>query len=295
VSGQKITLADQPFKPLESGQLYLLGQGLANYKSACLRNAIREGGEFSVKLIFRPNASEPDVKQVSDALFLFGLLGALGSRARHGMGSVALIEWNAEKITHTAQQYAAALETLLESANARTEPPFTAFSALTRIDVSSTNADPLRLLNAVGVEQQMYRSFGQNNKVNGQDAERNFSDDHDLIMDATEGKRIDRAPRRVAFGLPNNYFFSSTKAKAEVNYAPGGVTGRRASPLSLHIHPIGEQFIAVHTLLQAKFLPEQAKISIKTRGTVDVPSAPDWQVLHNYLNRFEGDTIHGGK
>lgn len=310
VCGQKITLADQPFKPLESGQLYLLGQGLANYKNSCTRNAIREGGEFSVKIIFRPNSSEQDVKQVSDALFLFGLLGALGSRARHGLGSVALIEWNAEKITHTAQQYTDALEALLKNANARTEPPFTAFSDLTRIDVSSTNVDALKLLNDIGLEQQMYRSYGRADekdgniyKVNRQKAEQNFEDDHHLIYSATkQDVCIDRAPRRTVFGLPHNYSFSNTSAKVEVNYnGPDKKAGRRASPLSLHIHPVGEQFIAVHVLLQAKFLPEKEEISVSVKGLrpVDVPSAPDWQVLHDYLNRYVdkniGDTIHGGK
>jgi len=323
VSGQKIALADQPFKPLEGGQLYLLGQGLANYKSACLRNAIKEGGEFGVKLIFRPAAKEPDVKQVSDALFLFGLLGALGSRARHGMGSVALIEWNAEKITHTAQQYKEALTALLKNANAKTEPPFTAFSELSRIDVSSISADALKLLNTVGVEQQMYRSYGQGGMVNGSPSEFNFVDDHDLmysmikdtpkdapkgvLKDTPKDAETDRAPRRVVFGLPHNYYLSSsvTKARPEVNYIPAGSdkkAGRRASPLLLHIHPVGEQFIAVHALLRAKFLPEQAKINISIknpRSTVDISSAPDWQVLHDYLNRYVdkniGETIHGGK
>jgi CRISPR-associated protein Cmr1 len=306
VSGQKITLAEQPFKPLEGGQLYLLGQGLATFKNgnSCLRNAIREGGEFGVKLIFRPNASEPDIKQVSDALYLFGLLGALGSRARHGMGSVALIECESRSIPQTAQEYAEILKVLLENTNAKAEPPFTAFSDLTRIDVSSTNADALKLLNVVGSEQQMYRSFGKDGMVNNhKPSEFNFRDDHDLIRGATGGKPIDHAPRRVVFGLPHNYFFS-TKVdghvnNADVNYSPNRVAGRRASPLLLHIHPVGEQFIAVHTLLRARFLPEDAKISIKTRGTVDVKSAPDWGVLHNYLNRYVekniGKIIHGRK
>jgi CRISPR-associated protein Cmr1 len=67
---------------------YLKGQGLNT------RQAISENQKFSVQLFFRPLVSPIDKKSIADALYAFGLLGALGSRARHGMGSVALTQWN---------------------------------------------------------------------------------------------------------------------------------------------------------------------------------------------------------
>lgn len=297
VCQQKITLVEQPFAPLTSGQLYLLGQGLATSKNgnSCLRNAIKEGGQFDVKLIFRPGTSAADVGAVSDAVYLFGLLGALGSRARHGLGSVAMTQCDGEqKVVQSAADYQTGLHSLLSRASAKTLPPLTAFSQLSRVDLSKTDANALKLLNAIGLEQQLYRSYGRNGKVNGQDAEQNFPDDHDLILAATKGKGIDHAPKRVVFGLPHNYFFSDG-GKADVNYAPDGKDGRRASPLLLHLHPVGGQFVAVHALLPAKFLPDRAQIRIKSRGPSLVNATPDWQVLHDYLNRFDGKVLHGSK
>ena len=298
VCDQGIVLADQPFNSLGNGQLYLLGQGLATFKNgnSCIRNAIKENGHFTVKLMFRHTTSDPDMQSIRDAVLLFGLMGALGSRARHGLGSVAITKWSGpQEIAQTAQEYQNLLSGLLKDTCANALPPFTAFSHLSRIDLSKTDANALKLLNVVGMEQQMYRSYGRNGKVNGQEAEQNFADDHDLILAATQGKRIDRAPKRVVFGLPHNYFFSSTNGKADVNYAPGDNDGRRASPLMLHLHPIGSKFVAVHTLLPAKFLPDQAQIRIKARGTSNVNSTPDWHVLHDYLNRFNGETLHGSR
>lgn len=296
VCDQDNTFADQAFNPPGSGQLYLLGQGLADFKNGCIRNAIKENGHFTVKLIFRPTTSEQDSQSVRDALLLFGLLGALGSRARHGLGSVAMTKWSGlQELPKTAQEYQRLLSGLLKDTRANALPPFTAFSHLSRIDLSKTDANALKLLNVVGMEQQMYRSYGRNGKVNSKEAEQNFADDHDLILAATNGNRIVRAPERVVFGLPHNYFFSSTKGKADVNYAPDGNDGRRSSPLMLHIHPIGDQFVAVHTLLPARFLPDRAQIRIKARGTFNVNPTPDWQVLHDYLNRFNGETLHGSR
>ena len=298
VCQQNITLAEQPFTPLASGQLYLLGQGLATFKNgnSCLRNAIKEGGQFDVRLIFRPGTSAADVGTVSDAVYLFGLLGALGSRARHGLGSVAMTQWDgAQKVVQSTADYQTGLHGLLSRASAKTLPPLTAFSQLSRVDLSKADATALKLLNAIGLEQQLYRGYGRNGKVNGQDAKQKFADDHDLILAATNGQRIDHAPRRVVFGLPHNYFFSSTKGKADVNYAPDGKDGRRASPLLLHLHPVGGQFVAVHALLPARFLPDSAQIRVKSRGTSLVNATPDWQVLHEYLNRFDGKVLHGSK
>lgn len=305
VCGQKnINAVDQPFRPLESGQLYLLGQGLATFKNgnSCLRNAIKEGGEFTVKLLFRPQASAQDVAQISNALLLLGLLGALGSRARHGLGSVAMTAWTgSQPLPATVDDYKHLLASLLkDTTSAKALPPLTAFSQGSRIDLSATNKDVFKLLNSIGLEQQMYRSYGQKGMVSGKPSLRLFDADHDLILAATNGKQIDKAPKRAVFGLPHNYFFSSTKGKADVNYAPDGKEGRRASPLLLHLHPVGEQFVAVHTLLPARFLPDAARIQIKAkakvaRNSVYVSASPDWQVLHTYLNRFEPEIIHGGK
>jgi CRISPR-associated protein Cmr1 len=292
VTQEKTPKIEQPFTPMAPGQLYLLGMGLATFKEGgkCLRNALNKGGTFTLKLAFHPKASAADTQQVKDAVRAFELLGALGSRARHGLGSVA------PTTAMSRADYVTAVKALLQpTLVATTEAPFTAFSSRSSVDMSATGADALKLLDAVGREQQLHRSYGQGGKVNGQLAERNFADDHDLILDATQGKAPRNAPARAVFGLPHNYFFSSTKGKADVNYAPGGQEGRRASPLLLHIHPVSDGgYVAIHTLMPAQFLPTGGQIRIKTKSSFDVPANPNWQVLHGYLDRFQHrEVIHG--
>lgn len=306
VQAQKI---EQPFSPVTHGQLYLLGMGLATFKDGgkCLRNALQKGGTFTLKLIFHPQAKADDVQQVKDAVSAFGLLGALGSRARHGLGSVALVE----SAALNRAEYIKAVQNLLKpTLLASGEAPFTAFSARSRVDVSATGNDVLKLLDAVGREQQLYRSYGKDGRVNGQVAERNFKEDHHDLLKVFDGNFPSDAPERSVFGLPHNYYFSSkkdilpAKGKLDVNYiATDKKDGRRASPLLLHIHPLRDnQFAALNILMPAQFLPEGKKVQIRIKVTSnrnkeeDVPANPDWQILHSYLNRFMdkgGETIHG--
>jgi CRISPR-associated protein Cmr1 len=238
------------------------------------------------------------------AVQLFGLLGALGSRARHGMGSVALINLKTEgldlpawAVPTTVEDYRSTLTRLLaEARRAPGLPPLSAFSAGSRLDLSMqrTGKDAAtKLLADLGREQQAYRSYGKDGKVNGKPSERNFVPDHDLVREVANGERnVKAAPQRVVFGLPHNYFFSSDNAKVDINYRPNGEEARRASPLLLHVHRLGEgRAVAVHTLLRSRFLPEAQPVVTMKPGrarTLDtVPVTVDWNILTAYLDRFK--------
>ena len=293
-SQEVLKSSDQPVN------LYLMGQGLAE-RGKPTRKAIEDGKSFTVLLRFKPKTTAEDQKSVADALYAFGLLGALGSRARHGLGSVALTDWPGDDPAYAVPTkrtaYVHALKNLFSAPLCTTEPPFSAFSALTRMDISQTDKTVNGLLNAVGGAQQMYRSYGQgtngSHHVNGKPAEQNFKDDHDLMLK----EHPSRAPRRVVFGLPHNYFFGSTGKNVAVNYMPGGKDARRASPLLLHCHYLsdeaeGSQYLAVHTLLKARFLPDGAKINV---GRTPCPVNVDWKDIENYLiKKFQhAERIHG--
>lgn len=270
---------------------YLIGQGLSK------REAIKEG-EFTVKILFKPNCPDQDNQSITDALMMFGLLGALGSRARHGLGSISLtvLKKSGKNIAVpiNKDQYKEMITGLLKNL-VHHEPPFTAFSGFTRLEISKQETDAMRLLKAVNDEQQMYRSYGRNGKVDGKAAEQNFISDHNLMLQGNIGK----APLRSVFGLPHNYYFSSSKKNVEVNYLPAEAAARRASPLFLHIHQLNESdFIAVHCLFQAKFLPENSMLEVKetkpNHRKQKVSFEPDWQIIHSYLDRFKKrEKIHG--
>ena len=266
---------------------YLLGQGLFHFRDGILREYL-EGGRLDLTLQFKPGATADTIASVKSAAIALGLFGGLGSRARKGLGSLAI-----ETMGHQGQ--AMQRFTTLESVQAFIDSldfsvtgdvPLTALSQGSRIDVSLTDTTALGALAKVDEEMQMYRSYGKDGKVNGKGARRNFVLDHDLAMDASQGKTISHLPKRGVFGLPHNYFFSSTKGKADMTTEG---QGRRASPLFIHVHALeNKQFAAIQTLLPAVFLRNDMRVEIKTgRGTQSLPSPNvDYAVIHDYLNGF---------
>ncbi len=292
VISESLDSTTQAFKDMTSQHLYLLGMGLAKGKENTTRFAICKG-EFTVQLMFRPTTSAADKKSVADALYIFGLLGALGSRARHGMGSVSLTTWAGDErqVPTTKDAYKKAIQSVIPNQLADHLPPYTALSAKARIDISDENNDVFKLLTDIGGEQQLYRSFGLNGKVSGQPARRIFTDDHNLIFDAIKHqKAVQTLPERVVFGLPHNYRFTSLDGKgASINYKKDGVNARRSSPLLLHIHRLSdESYLAVNCLLPAKFLPDGASVEVAvSKKEFNVLPQVSWNRITDYLDGFE--------
>lgn len=267
---------------------YLLGQGLFHFRDGVTRQYL-EGGELAVCLNFKPGTPAADIESVEQAAIALGLLGGLGSRARKGLGSLALqkIECPGQPIREftSVESIAAFVQTLDCSAPA--DAPLSAFTQATRIDLSATAGKALDTLAAVGNELQMYRSFGQNGKVNGIPARRNFVADHDNVLKATQGAPLQKLPDRAVFGLPHNYFFSSTKGKLDITTENDG---RRASPLLVHIHPLQDgKFVAIQTLLRSIFLPRDIGLSVKVgKRAAPAPQDPsvNYAVITRYLDGF---------
>ena len=263
---------------------YLLGQGL--YKTGITRPYL-EGGTVQVLLQFKPGTPPAQVQAVRQAATALGLLGGLGSRARRGLGSLSLqsitgADGGVQTFTGM-QQIQDFIATLDFSAPG--SPPFSALSQTSRIDVSAHGDTAVGILAAINTEMQLYRSYGQNGKVNGQEARRNFVADHDNVLAATQGRPLAQLPERAVFGLPHNYFFSSTRAKADIN--PAG-EGRRASPLLIHIHVLdGGKFVAIQTLLPGVFLPQGMAVDVKTRAKQSLTNTSvDYAVIGRYLDGF---------
>ncbi len=287
-----------------AGLSYFLGIGLSRESTRC---ALAAGQTFQVNLTYF------DLKDhqanLIKALMLFGLVGGLGSRARKGWGSVTLesltVGSEAIDIPHDINAYQAWLKTLINEQTLSQLPRFTAFSTKTRIDISCAAKSPTTaqsLLNEVGENQQLYRSYGQKGKVNGKSAEQNFSEDHDLVEKVIRTYRTvqpSAIPKRAIFGLPHNYYFSSTKGKADLAPAEPN-RSRRASPLIIHAHQFSDKSVAiVQILMPAVFLPENTSLEYsmgkREQDKIQVTfreSLLDWKDITNYLNRFpERETI----
>jgi len=267
------------------GLMAAFGQNQGQLARPCLSAPF----PFSIELV----SHHPFADSLIDALKVMGLLGALGSRSRRGYGSLSLLslagDVEAWTSTKTKADYANQLKTLLrpEPINS-TEPPYSAFSGFSRVAVVTEGREPLALLDGVGRQMQRYRSWGHNGKVNGEDSERNFQDDHDWFKSKTHFNGAH--PRRAIFGLPHNY----SKTLGVLSQT----ADRRASPLLVHIHKLTSQsYIAVLSVIRANFLPENDKVWIwqgsPKRPDGDPKKIPanqlreprlDWTVLNGFID-----------
>lgn len=255
---------------------------------------------FTLQLSFKASVSQAQRDSIVKAFKLLGLIGALGSKARKGYGSLVLTALSGEGVTWRPPQTLQELRDVLEVFRAtRSDPPYTALSHQSRFVLIEGGASdsPLGLLNRIGRELVFYRSWGNNGKVlNGQAAEQNFVDDHDLMKAIAGGGSVPSSvqidhPERVAFGLPHNYFFSSTKDKVDVKAILDKTSiERRASPLFIHIHELGERPAAVLSFLPSQFLPNVAKICMvgKLQSDAQVAESDElWQPIHEFLDRIQ--------
>lgn len=243
------------------------------------RPALCQPLEIAIEIISRGTICECTL----DALKLLGLLGGLGSKVRKGYGSLTLthlhgdgIEWHAPS---AAEDYIKEIKNLLSPTRPVTvEPPFSAFSDLSRVCLLFDGDDPLTVLDKYGRQMQRYRSWGKDRKVNGEPREENFEDDHDWYYGRPPNTNFH--PRRVIFGLPHNYF--GERGGREV--APEKLD-RRASPLWFHVHDYGKgqnpRYAGVATVLRAQFLPDGEKIN--AGGTLVTANA-EYGIINGFLD-----------
>ncbi len=296
------------------GLQYLLGQGLYNFNEGLLRDAITEGN-IRIDCVLHPSITQIQKEQLEQALLIFGLLGGLGSRARKGFGSVAISYINSEKYPapRNKEELLSTLKQLKQNVITVGKPPFTAFSNLSRIDLSLFGKDtPLSLLQAAGIEQLKERSWGRNNtnersELHGQhilgsypneiQAEQNHTQSHDLMEEVGRGIPPTNMPEKAVFGLPQNYRFSNTN---DVDFSlKENNQSRRASPLFIHLHSLPTENILIHTVLPAVFLQEGATLHFKTSNNREFElnyqdNMTNWVFIDRYLNRqafIMGETV----
>ena len=264
------------------GLMLAFGSTKQNTRSGQLeRSCLNENQYFTLELLFRGNI-EPSVQ---NALIAWGLLGALGSRSRHGIGSVALVSL---KNNHGEEQYplpmnegdySEQIKKLFSSLPA-TEPPFSAFWQKSRIDRLLSGKGCYIALEQFGKAMMMYRSWGRSNGNGGstvlnKTSERRFKDDHDWFkVKGWAEKHPDFHPKRVVFGLPHNY-------QKKGHHVISEKYKRRSSPLLFHVHPVGDKFVGISIFLPANFLPDNEKIKA---NNIAIPANVTWSVITGFLD-----------
>lgn len=225
-----------------------------------------------------------------EALTVLGLLGGLGSRTRRGMGSIQLTKLEGVESFAVPQElnvYKAIINSLFQSFP-QAIPPFTAFSQLAKWAYVECQK-PEKVLYKLGDELAKYRSYGKNGFVFGdktkpvekQNGVPRFKPDHDEMQNAARGQLPSNHPKRLIFGMPHNYFFSSSSKKVDIQSTKAKLE-RRASPLFMHVHKLGNEYIGVALMLPAQFLPKDDKIIINNNP---LNINPDWSVIEKFLAR----------
>jgi len=292
--------------PIGEGARYLgygvmeaFGSATKNTKAGQLTRAcLRPGFEFDVTLLYR-EANPEWLNEILQALKAFGLLGALGSKARKGYGSVALCSLKhpkEEEIWQNPTTLDALKEEILKlygtqqpgaAANRDAIPEWTALSKHSR-HVMVEKGSAHDALNYVGEELVRYRSWGKNGKIlgNRENSFKKFKPDHDLMKGLSSTVRH---PKRVAFGLPHNYGKGSIN---EVNPSDKNLD-RRASPLLVHVHPLANgRCAAIVSYLAARFLPEGSQLMVMNQEVPLESDASLRQTIDTFLNDHlkPGDT-----
>ena len=271
--------------PVGEGARYL-GYGIIKAAGQLTRACLQAPFEFTVRA--RGRCLGDGMRQsFLSALVAVGVFGGMGARSRRGYGSLNLRalqvdgseRWRAPR---DVKEFASRITRLCADhspAQPGTPPEFTALSPGARhLLLESASSEPMELLDLVGRELVRYRSWGNRGKILGERSEGNFPDDHDLM----KGRRRDRHPRRIAFGLPHNY-----GRQPAMQVEPYGKTlNRRASPLLIHIHRCGDKPVAVLSLLSARFLPRGAPVSVGGQRVQPAPDSKLYQPVHEFLDRL---------
>lgn len=268
------------------------------------RPYLQKDHTFTVQLFFRPqreNGLEEHKQDLMLALKAWGLLGGMGARARRGFGSVAL-----ERLVINGQEHWKMPQTIQEVENAiadfvaklgeleNTLPDYTAFSRHSKLALVAKGNSPLAVLNEIGKEMIRYRSYGVSRNGGArrlpwgeiQDKPL-FKSDHDWVHHVLNGRKVERLPDKVVFGLPFSYGTKKVDIGSDI---------RRASPLLIHIHQAGQQYIGILTLLPAVFY-HNARVKVKKKDCGEVAALPaenidtTYAVIENYMHRFQ-DAVH---
>ncbi len=177
---------------------------------------------FDLTLILKKHITSSQKQQLEKTLLVWGLLGGLGARSRRGFGSVAIRKLDNRRFDFKEDSaYFNAIKTLLDSIVLAPEMPvFTAFNQAMKISSLLRAAKKYcDLMDILGNEYKRLRT-----------------------LDEVSGTVLDR----LACGLPLTGKHAKGKQYTE---------SRRSSPVMLHVHKVGSNYIGLFSFIPAEFHP----------------------------------------
>jgi len=215
-----------------------LGYGLDKTQSGEPHRRAIAQGRFTVELILKAAITEQQILQLKNTLIIWGLLGGLGSRNRRGFGSIAIHSLNKESFDFkNIESY---IDTIKKQLGVLSlAPPMPPFTAINQA-IQITKAGHAK--DYTSLMNQLGSQYKQA-RINA-------------------GKGLNKRP----FGLP----LAGNKGESDEEH-------RRASPLFMHIHAIGQSYVAMISFIPAVFHPAHPQ-----GNNLDF-----YQPLHDYLKTME--------
>jgi CRISPR-associated protein Cmr1 len=249
-------------------------------KEITTRPYIKSGGSFNLTIRFRQiqiNQSHQcvlnadDIQRVKRTLWAWLMFGGLGARTRNGFGSLMLESAtglddlpdikvkNKEDLRSSILEFIKSISPL---PTISAYPEYTRWSNHSRCLITGQGKNGEEALEKLGCKISSLRSYQSLAKLAW------VTPDHDLMDKFVRNvSNPAKPPLRSAFGLPHNYFFSSSQQAGEVNLMDAnGKKGRRGSPVFFSVYEFstGNQACIVALFLPAKLIPtgKQVRISI---------------------------------
>ncbi len=292
-----------------------------NYLGFSLKLTRREGIDasnfFKILLSFHPKSTEDDIKKFLCAVWCAFYLGNFGSRSRRGFGSIVVENVNGYKLQNFDLKFKpnqSIKDWLKEQINyikslnfwrARKDIPYI-FENMEIWRVQRENFN--KYGNFIKDVQQNRRgrylfNSGAPNSIGNLDdlldfigfllaAYRSYyKPDYDIVKSILENPQKfshSQTIKRVVFGLPLNFYFSSLKKVGQVGAKLGSTGLRRASPLIFKVIQFDGNFEGFILLFKPnnrhdfKFLPDGAQITLKGVNLKQT----DWQILNDFIEKL---------
>lgn len=285
-----------------------LGYGVIGEKA---RYYIKPDSTFTLRLLFKPNATPDDINKVKRSLWAMTMFGGLGARSRKGFGSIiatstenmddlpALCPENTVELQESLQAF---IKTHIKQDNSKL-PEHSCWSPEARCIIFGNNnlqsgVDSLKELQRVIFK---YRSSQSKNcfpwAIKDKDSLRKFAQ--------TENSP-NEPPKRSAFGLPHNYYFGDLRERkyVETNLMDGNTVSRRGSPLFFKVYQFPDKSMCIiATFLKSRFVPKDKPITItaykKVNGhkvdeiKVQLENKNNYQAITDLLNKLASETHQG--
>lgn len=292
-----VRTADGSFLP--TGKDYLLWSMAASGRPGTPqyqpdREYIQPGSTFIAELRLRGLPKKDALEKAAAALWLVANLGALGSRANRGAGSIEIRSETpigglsfrpCNTLDELQQHLADGIRQCLFLISGSNE--WRDFANPPEYDVLAPKVAEVWVVShsAEGWDTAMQALEGIGSQLRDYRSHRNplGRSDHDAVLDWLESEGKAPQIKRAMFGLPIPFRYSDGGPSDVIIPAQGD---RRASPLRIRITRLATgKYVGVLTLFKSRFLPEGASLRLQTRKW-SAPSPSDYTVIQDFIQTF---------